>query len=166
MAALASASGCHRFKTPHSLPGKDNTPVNDLRNQMSVILYPIFRIPLPDMNPRTSGEFLAKELEALDEIAEDFELTPMSAFMDQRQIPEDFDGPPWEMDEVTGPCDDWYSATEGKAAFEALARIIREKPKAMESLQSPKGVVEELEDLAASLAIAENLSAEFRLGLS
>src|SRR5262249_6755745 len=45
-----------------------------------------------------------------------------------REIPADFDRPPWELDQILGPCNDWYPAVEGRAAFIALARLIHEEP--------------------------------------
>ena len=35
------------------------------------------------------------------------ELKP--AFSDRREIPADFHGPPWELDQILGPCNDLVS---------------------------------------------------------
>src|SRR6266571_6114618 len=115
---------------------------------MGMIVYPVFRAPTPATKPRTSGEFLAREFDVLDEIAEDYGLTPFTSFTDQRRVPLDFIGPAWELRDTIGPCEDWFPAAAGQAAFTALARLIRATPEASTCLGSPVDVAEELEDLA------------------
>jgi hypothetical protein len=133
---------------------------------MGLIVYPLFRTPVPDTKPLTSGEFIANEIEGLEEIAADHGMIPLSSFGDQRNVPPDFEGLPWELDEVLGPCDDWFPAAEGKATLVALARSTREEPEVAGRLESPEHVAEELEDLARILEIAEGVGADFRLEMS
>jgi hypothetical protein len=133
---------------------------------VGLIIYPAFRSPVPTTKPRTSGEVLARAFETLDEIAAEHGLVRFTAFSDQREIPPDFDGPLWKLDEIRGPCDDWFSAAEGRAAFIALARLILEEPEAAGRFESPERVVRELDDLARCLEVAEGLGVEFRLEIS
>ena len=37
----------------------------------------------------------------------------------------DFDGPPEELDDVMGECQDWFPPSEGVAALRAVAGLIR-----------------------------------------
>jgi hypothetical protein len=133
---------------------------------MGLVVYPVFRDPIPETKPRTSGEFLAYEFEALDRIADVYGLTRFTAFTNQREVPADFDGPPWELDELRGPSEDWFSAADGHKTFTALARLIRADTEASSGLESPKSVADELEDLARILAVAASVDADFRLELS
>lgn len=130
---------------------------------MGLIVFPVFRPPIPAVNPRTSGEFLGAEFAALDRIAQTSGTVPITAFADQRPVPDDFDGPPWELDEVLGPCEDWFSAVEGQVAFTKLARLIRERPQLAQELESPENVAEELDDLTRILSVAADAGSEFRL---
>lgn len=50
----------------------------------------------------TTGEFLARWSDLLDEIADDFGLTPLCEFLDNRSVPDDFDGDPEELEDLMG----------------------------------------------------------------
>jgi hypothetical protein len=130
---------------------------------VGLIVFPVFRPPLPPEMPRTIGEFLAAEFVVLDRIAAASGISPLTAFADQRPVQEDLDGPPWELDEVHGPCDDWFPAGDGQVALAGLARVIRMWPELANDLESPDRVAEELDDLARILAVAAGAGAEFRL---
>ena len=118
---------------------------------MSLGLVPIFS---PDGAGAFEGlgEALAQDLEALEELAYSAGLTPLSAFADQRDIPEDFAGDPEELDELLGPCADWFDPALGADAVDALrASIDSRKGRAIEFDES-EGVIEELTALAACLS--------------
>ena len=83
---------------------------------MGLIVFPVFRTPLLAAKPRTTGEFLAAEFAALDRVAAAGGVPPLTAFADQRPVPDDFDDPPWELDEVLGPCEVWFPAAAGRDA--------------------------------------------------
>lgn len=133
---------------------------------MGLLIYPMFRTPVPKMKPLTTGEFLADSFATLDEIATDYSLPPFTSFSDRREIPPGFDGPPWELDEILGTCNDWFSVREGRLAFAGLARLIRTEPEAANRLEAPREVADELENLARLLAVAESFGTEFRLAIS
>lgn len=130
------------------------------------MLYPVFDPPV-DIDNETTGEFLAASFEALDAIAERLGLVPLTAFVDNRAIPEDFDGDPDELDELMGPCSDWFDASAGQAALTALADAMSSKPGEFEDLETHRAAVaEELRDLAQLLGQAAAGGARFRLELS
>lgn len=133
---------------------------------MGLLIYPLFRTPVPTRSVDTTGEFLAREFEELDKVAEKHGLKGIRAFADQREIPADFDGPPWELEEVMGPCNDWYAASEGARALAALAQLLRENPRAARKLEWPEALVNELDGLAAILSDAAKAGGEFRLEMS
>ena len=84
----------------------------------------------------------------------------------RRELPEDFDGDPEEALEIMGPFDEWFDPAEGKAVFQALANVIKQKPKLAKTLEDPEAVVYELEELARVLAIAEKRKTKFHLEMS
>lgn len=133
---------------------------------MSLGVYPVFEPKLRDATFGSTGESLAHNLDSLDRIAGAAKLTPLTAFSDNREIPEDFDGPPEDLEEIFGPCTDWFSPSIGKAAVQALANHIKTNVKAAKKLDGPDEVVTELEELVRTLAVAENQKAKFRFEMS
>ncbi len=133
---------------------------------MGLLVYPVFQPEISPISARTTGEFLAAEWPTLDAVAEDRGLKGLSDFADSRDIPEDFDGPPWALDEVLGSCEDWYDASAGRAAINELARLLRSESSVACRFEVPGEVIAELEDLARVLGIAHEAGARFRLALS
>jgi len=129
---------------------------------MSLGLIPIF-------SPEGAGAFeglgeaLAQDLAALEELAYSAGLTPLSAFADQRDIPEDFTGDPEELDELLGPCTDWFDPALGADAVDALRASIDSRAGRAVAFEEIEGVIEELEALAACLRRAALGGAKFRL---
>jgi DNA-binding PucR family transcriptional regulator len=115
------------------------------------------------MKPRTTGEFLARQYEVLDQIADIHGLRRLSSFTDPREVPEDWDRPPWELEEALGPSVEWFPASEGQGTFSELARLIRDEPEIAQTLDSPELIVDELEDLARILEVAARVKGKFRL---
>jgi hypothetical protein len=70
------------------------------------------------------------------------------------------------MDDPLGPWDEWFEPNAGIAAFQALANLIRSKPKVARKLENAEGVVYELEELVRVLGIAKQKRAGFRLEMS
>lgn len=133
---------------------------------MGLTLYPVFDPPI-DIDNETTGEFLACSFEAIDLAAERLGLAPLTAFADNRAIPEDFAGDPDELEEIMGPCSDWFDAVAGQAALNALANAMSTNPAEFEDLETHRTAVpEELRDLAQVLGQAAAAGARFRLELS
>jgi hypothetical protein len=133
---------------------------------MSLGIYPVFRPKVRAAKFDSLGEGLARAFEALDRIADAHGATRLSAFADTREVPADFDGDPDELAERMGPWTEWFDASQGKAAFQALADILRKEATARQQLEHPESVVAELEELVRVLAIAEQKRAKFRLETS
>ena len=125
---------------------------------MSLGLIPIFK-PKNAAKFSALGEALAENLEALEALARKKRLVPLSAFADQREVPDDFDGAPEELDALLGPCNDWFDPLAGADAIEKLARQCR-RAKGMQA------AVAELTALVACLKAAAKRSARFRLTLA
>jgi hypothetical protein len=133
---------------------------------MGLGIYPVFKPKLRGGTFKALGEALARNYQDLDRLAQSHGLTPLTAFADNRPIPEGFNGPPEDLEELMGPWDEWFEAGEGKAAFRALADLLKNKPKVAKKLEEPEQVAEELEELARVLAIAERQAAKFHLEMS
>lgn len=133
---------------------------------MSLGIYPAFNPPVPEAKFDGLGELLAMQFEALDQLATDHGVTRLTAFADVREIPEDFDGSPEELERVMGPWNDWFACCDGRVAFEELARIIADDSAAAEQLESPELLVEELRSIARALVVGESKGARFRLEMS
>lgn len=133
---------------------------------MSLGIYPEFRSKLKGAKFAALGEALAANFEALDEIARAGKLTPLTAFADNRPIPEDFGGDPDELAEVMGEWTEWFDSVEGQAAIKALADHVQGNPKAAKRLDEPESVVAELTELARVLGAAAKQGVQFRLQMS
>jgi hypothetical protein len=133
---------------------------------MGLLVYPVYLGSVPPTQTRTTGEFLAAEFPSLDVIAAEHGLTPITAFADPREVPDDFEGTPDELDDLLGPCEDWFSPQEGSRALLDLAKLIRQRGEVAARLESPDEIIEELEDLARQLMVAVKVGAQFRLELS
>ena len=86
---------------------------------MSLEIYPEFDPPLRDVE--TSGQLLAANFEVLDEFAIAAKLKPFTAFGDTRDIPEDFSGPPEELEDILGPWTEWFDPAEGSAGPDGIS---------------------------------------------
>ena len=136
---------------------------------MGVELWPVFRPTVPGLVYGAEGKALIDDLEALEEIAAGHGLTPLSAFMDPRQQPddfepdEDFDGDPETyLDQACGPWTDWFPAAEGLGAVRGLLDAVRDD-ETRDSLSDAETAVHDLEELARCLNVAERRGAHFRL---
>jgi hypothetical protein len=122
-------------------------------------IYPVFKPKLQTAQVTTLGEVLVADLDDLEEIADENDLTPMSAFMDNREVPDDFDGTPEELDEAIGEWNEWFEPAAGADALEALAASVGDHERAEE-------LANELQDIARVLRVAaKKQGMKFRLEL-
>jgi len=133
---------------------------------MGVLVYPVFERDVKLPPARTTGEFLGRYFETIDEIAERAGLTPLSAYGDTREVPDGFRGTPEELDELLGPSDAWFDARAGASNLTALAALIGSRPDVAARLRNPGDVIDELKDLAQQLSIAATAGSRFRLDLA
>lgn len=133
---------------------------------MSLGIYPEFNPKLRGTKFEALGEVLARNYQALECVAVAAKIKPLTAFADAREVPNDFDGPPEILDDLLGPWTEWFDPVEGRTAFQALTKYIKENPIATRNLAEAGGVIDELEELARVLAVAEREGARFRLQMS
>lgn len=135
---------------------------------MGMVLYPVFDGPVP-AGSKTTGECLAAFLEELDRACESLGLTPLTAFADNRPVPDGFAGDPSELDEIMGPCMEWFDPASGRRAVDALADAIAGHPEQFEEIADAAArdcVQAEVRDLSEVLARAAATRVRFRLELS
>ncbi|MEZ4441636.1 MAG: hypothetical protein R3B72_21225 [Polyangiaceae bacterium] len=129
---------------------------------MSVGLCLVFDDPDFDPELPSDGALLMENLEALEELAELVGATPLTRFGDDREVPEDFDGGPEELDELLGPFDEWFAAEQGATALRALASAL-EASDDQDAFVEPTELAAELVALAGLLDEAAKHSTKFRL---
>src|SRR5437879_12209380 len=120
---------------------------------MGVELRPVFQPALPGLVCQAEGKAVVDDLEALEGLAAERGITPLSAFMDPREPPEDFepdedfDGDPdTYVDLACGPWTDWFPAQRGLTAARRLLRAVQE-PSLQEQLSDVETVLVDLEAL-------------------
>ena len=123
-------------------------------------LYPKFDRPVA-ADFKSDGDLLLAELEKLDEIAESPGVTPLSQYMDSREIPDGFEGDYDDVKRLLGDRDDWYCASDGIKTVDRLKGAILARSHSV--LPVVELVNEGLEDLANCLKVAESVDARFRL---
>ncbi|MEZ4369643.1 MAG: hypothetical protein R3B07_02430 [Polyangiaceae bacterium] len=119
---------------------------------MSAGLWPILNPP-SQASPTSDGALLLQSIEELDEVAHAIGVTPLTSFADLREVPEDFDGEPEELEELLGPWEDWFAVADGVASLRRCA----------EALATPEhsGAVELASELRQELLVfAAHLEAE------
>jgi hypothetical protein len=132
---------------------------------MGLSVRPVFEKPLNLPRTESTGEFLGASFEALDEIALENNLSPLSAFGDTREVPDDFDGDPDTLDEVIGPCTDWFDSSKGVASLSRLQDLLATRKELASRLDGPGEVIAELQDLVRQLQVAAAKGIRFRLEL-
>ena len=138
---------------------------------MGVELLPVFQPALSGVVYMAEGKAVVDDLEALEEIAVEHGITPLSAFMDPRQPPEDFepgadfDGDPETyVDLACGPWTDWFPSRAGLRTVRGLLDALQEDA-TLEGLSDPEAVVQDLEELARCLEAAVSRKAKFRFAV-
>ncbi|TWT87795.1 hypothetical protein [Stieleria varia] len=133
---------------------------------MGAEVYPVFHPRVPAASFDADGKLLLREHAALDSIARELSLTPFTAFGDNRDVPEDFDGDPDELDEILGEWDEWFSIDDGLETIDGMIAAIKTDPKMAGRFEEPDCICSVLESLANCLRIARNEYAQFRFEVS
>ena len=129
---------------------------------MGVEMFPVFNPDVPEAQFRNDGKLLLSEHRKLDDMALENGLTPFSAFGDNRDIPEDFDGDLSELEELLGEWNDWFSIDDGLKTIEGLVAVIEDHPETAKRLREPKYIVDDLKSLVECLRIAQAKGVKFR----
>ena len=129
---------------------------------MGAGLWPVFEPPIVDITPAMDGKILLAALEDLDDLAGELGAREVSSFGDNRDVPDDFEGGPEELDDAMGPWDEWFAIEDGVGSFSVLAGAL-EKPSFAERFDDPSGVGAELREMVRCLELARDRGVRFRL---
>ena len=132
---------------------------------MGLSIVSVFEPDISNIEFLSEGKILFKEFQILDEIAEENGVSLLSSFGDNREIPEDFDGDPDELEDVLGPFDQLFEPENGIITVRVIISKIKSETKWKERLSYPDCLLEELEDLLECLKIAKAENAKFYLEL-
>ena len=131
---------------------------------MTVGFFPAFdpKITVPFGG---DGAALVHHAAALDAIAEESGLPPLSSFAEDREPPPDFDGYPEELADALGPWSAWFPADDGLRCVEGLLSAL-EDPEAGATIAALEVVIDDLEALRDVLVAAKKKNARFRLHIA
>lgn len=130
---------------------------------MGAEVYPVFNPRVAAASFNADGKLLLREHAALDGIARKLGLAPFTAFGDNRDVPEDFDGDPDELDEILGEWDEWFSIDDGLRTIDGLIQAIENDADMAARIEDPDDICADLQELAKCLRIARDQNARFRL---
>jgi len=83
--------------------------------------------PTPAASARREWELagiILDELPELEDLALEFDIAPLSAFGDNREVPEGFTGDPEELERRLGPFQGWFACREGRDAVRGLLQAV------------------------------------------
>jgi hypothetical protein len=131
---------------------------------MTVGFVPVFE-PKIAATFEGDGASLFHHAAALDELAEECGVPPLTSFADNREPLPDFDGFPEELAEALGPWTAWFSTTDGLRCVEGLLSAL-EDPKARARISFVEGVVDDLNALRDVLIVAKKKKSRFRIEIA
>lgn len=131
---------------------------------MGIGVCPVFHPQVAGADFGADGKIVLHEMEVLDELAAEVGVLFLSAFADNRSIPDDFDGDPDELEDLMGPWNEWFDVDEGIETTVALIDAISGGHEVIDEFEfPPESVVEELQELLRCLRLAKTAGARFRL---
>ncbi len=131
---------------------------------MTVGFVPAFE-PKIEASFDGDGASLFHHAAALDMLAEEHDLPPLTTFADDREPPPDFDGAPEELVEAIGPWTAWFSSNDGLRCVEGLLAAL-DDPQTRATLAFVDGVIDDLAALRDVLLLAKKKKARFRLEIA
>lgn len=132
--------------------------------RMTASFVPAFD-PKIDAPFHGDGASLFHHAAALDMLAEEHDVPPLTTFADDREPPPDFDGAPEELREAIGPWTAWFSAHDGLRCVDGLLAAL-DDPTTRQRLAFVDGVIDDLVALRDVLVLAKKKKARFRLEIA
>ena len=130
---------------------------------MAIGFYPVFDPEVIGAEFHSEGVELLRSVEILDDLAGEAGVSSFTQFADMRDVPDDFDGSPEELEELLGEWTDWFSPDALRESCDAILPLIQSRHQLAKSLTDRAAIVSELQELARVLALAEAAEARFRL---
>lgn len=134
---------------------------------MKLTLFALFE-------PSGPGAFMRKleihaavldELNELENLADECGVERLSAFGDNRELPEDFEGDPEEWSATLEPFEEWFGCDEGRKAVKGLLNAVCKNRRLAGRFDNWIDLEIALIDLEHELARGESERTRFRLEL-
>jgi hypothetical protein len=120
---------------------------------MGVEFYPVFKPRVAAAEFANDGKLLLAEHQTLDAIASDLGVNPFTAFCDNRDVPDDFDGDTDadadDLEELLGDWDEWFSIENGLKTIDSLITAIEGDTEIASRFESAEYILEDLKELSA-----------------
>ena len=130
---------------------------------MSIGFFPVFNPEVVRAEFQSEGVELLRSVEILDDLAGEAGVSCFSQFADMRDVPDDFDGSPEELEALLGSWTEWFSPDALRESCEAILPLIQSKHPLSKPLTDRPAILAELQELARVLALGEAAEARFRL---
>ena len=130
---------------------------------MSIGFFPVFDPEVVGAQFHSAGVELLRSVEILDDLAAHAGVSSFTQFADVRDVPDDFDGSPEELDELLGPWTDWFRPDALRETCEAVLPLIQSKHQLAKPLADKAAMLSEMQELVRVLTLAEAAEARFRL---
>ena len=130
---------------------------------MSIGFFPVFNPEVVGAEFQSEGIELLRNVEILDDLAGEAGVSRFSQFADMREVPDDFDGSPEELEALLGPWTEWFSPDALRESCDVILPLIQSKNPLSKSLTDRPAMLAELQELARVLALGEAAEARFRL---
>jgi|GEM_PF-6679253 len=135
---------------------------------MEIRVYPIFEKDF-NFTQESSGEFLGKHYEELEDIAEKLDIEPLSFFdsinhnEEMMKAFENYEGDtdPQEIIDAIPHTESWFEPAEGIETMDALIEYLQKD--SFKNKEMAKGVIEDLADLKNILELALKKDIGFQL---
>lgn len=133
---------------------------------MGVEIRPEFHPPTGDIVFQAEGKVLADRIRSIHSYSKKRGITPITDFLDNRDMPEDEDFDDWKATRT-----DWYSAADGLQAVRALMDAVRSDPQVAKrwNKEDPDAVetlLNDLQELVRCLDVAKARGVQFRLDIA
>ncbi len=130
---------------------------------MSIGFFPVFDPEVVGAQFHCDGAELLRNVEVLDDLAGEAGVSRFTQFADMRDVPDDFDGSPEELETLLGLWTEWFSPDALRESCEVLLPLIQAKHQLAKPIADKPAVIRELQELARVLTLAEAAEARFRL---
>src|SRR5262249_27527424 len=132
---------------------------------MSAAFFIVLDREDPGFDTTVNGKFLSQDAKRLEKIAKSLGIRPLDQYVsyspeEAREMMEDMDVDPEEVEGMDLPALTWYDPQEGLNWVNKVAAHIGEHPS---SVKNPKGVLGDLEEYRSVLEQAKGVGARWNL---
>ena len=130
---------------------------------MSLGFFPEFKPRLTSARYEPDGCGLLRFADTLDALAVRHGLPLLTSFADTREVPDDFEGDPSDLEDILGPWEDWFSPADGLLVVAGLRNALPQDTSVIGDPADREWVLSELKALEEILRAASSAGSLFRL---